>query len=280
MPFNPTEIQQRAQMVGSLPTLPGVVHKLIQIVEEDHVSGQEIARIIGSDQVVSARVLKIVNSAFYGFPGRITTVSHALVLLGFNVIKGLVLSASVIDFMSDGMVGLWEHSFATAVASGRLARKIGERDPEEASVAGLLHDLGKVILSVEMKDVFKEATEYRQENGVSLFQAERAVMGGISHADIGAWVAKEWNLPLRLREALAHHHAPSRAQFEPRLAMIAHVGNAIVRGINFGFGGDRLMPLIEEKTFGELGLTRESLIEVIDEVDMALEEVDCGDFVR
>lgn len=279
MSFDPREIRARSMSVGSLPTLPGVVTKLISIVEEDSVSTQEVGRLIASDQVISARVLKIVNSAFYGFPGRITTVTHAMVLLGFNVVKGLVLSAAVIDIMSEGMVGLWEHSFGTAVASGSVARRINEPDPEEASVAGLLHDLGKVIVSVEMRDVYVETTDRRDRRGCSFFEAERETMSGISHTDIGAWVAKEWNLPVRLREAMAHHHAPSRARFEPRLASIVHLGNAICRGLDFGYGGDRLVPAIEPDTLTILGLTWDDVTDLIEEVDQALEDADCSEYV-
>ncbi len=280
MPYTPKEIYARVHRVGALPTLPGVVTKLVNMVEEEGVSTQQVGQLISSDQVLSAKVLKIVNSAFYGFPGRIATISHALVLLGLSVVKGLVLSASVIDMMTDSMVGLWEHSVGTSAAAGHVARRIREPDPEEASVAGLLHDLGKVILSVCMKDVFAEIEAHRDARGVSMYEAERAVMGSVSHCDIGAWAAKAWNLPVRLREAMQHHHHPSKAEFEPRLAAIVHLGNAICHGLNFGFSGDRQVPPIEDSCLERLGLSWDVLPALMDDIDRTLEETDVSDLTR
>ena len=277
MSYEPADIRTRVLATGALPTLPGVVRKLMTIVDDQNVSMQEISRIISSDQVISSRLLRIVNSAFYGFPGRITTISHALVLLGFNVVKGLVVTASVIDMMTATMVGLWEHSLGTAVACGCVARHIKERDPEEALVAGLLHDLGKVILSVKLKDVCRQVEAARDERGLRFFDAERAVMGGIAHPDIGDWVSKEWNLPIRLREAIAHHHHPSRAEFEPRLTAIVHLGNIICHGLNFGFAGDRQIPPFDPATLRILDLKQDDLVAIIHATEKKLEETDCSE---
>ncbi|HDM32619.1 MAG TPA: HDOD domain-containing protein, partial [Deltaproteobacteria bacterium] len=135
-------IKSITKKIQSLPTLPPVVKKLTKMVESPDVTARDLGKLISSDQVLSAKVLKLVNSPFYGFPGRISSISHAIILLGFNVIKGVVLSASVFDLMEQSMVGLWEHSLACAIVAGTISRGLDIPEPEEVSTAALLHDIG------------------------------------------------------------------------------------------------------------------------------------------
>jgi hypothetical protein len=146
--------KQKGQIlaVKDLPTLPGVLQEVAILVENPNSSTDQISKAISKDQVLSAKVLKMVNSPIYGFPGRIGSIQHALVLLGFNVVKGIIISTSVFDVMNENMKGLWEHSLGCALASSAIARAIGCKDPEEYAVAGLLHDIGKVVAAVQLPD--------------------------------------------------------------------------------------------------------------------------------
>jgi len=146
--------KQKGQIlaVKDLPTLPGVLEEVAVLIENPNTSTDQISKAISKDQVLSAKVLKMVNSPIYGFPGRIGTIQHALVLLGFSVIKGIIISTSVFDVMNANMKGLWEHSIACALASSTIARAIECKDPEEYAVAGLLHDIGKVVAAVQLPD--------------------------------------------------------------------------------------------------------------------------------
>ncbi|MFW5722503.1 MAG: HDOD domain-containing protein, partial [Desulfohalobiaceae bacterium] len=151
-----TERKGQILAVKDLPTLPTVLDKVTRLVQDPDSSTEEIARVISRDQVLSAKVLKMVNSSIYGFPRRISTVQHALVLLGFNVIRGLIISSSVFDIMAQSMVGLWDHSVGVAVASNCLAKTAGIEDPEEYAVTGLLHDIGKVVVAVQLPESRQE----------------------------------------------------------------------------------------------------------------------------
>lgn len=274
MPVDPKLVRAMVERVSSLPTLPGVVKQLCTMVEGQHTSAEEVGRMIGTDQVLSARVLKMVNSAYYGFPGRISTVTHALVLLGFNVVKGLVLSAAVIDIMQEGLVGLWEHSCGCSMVSGLLARRLGLRDPEEITVAGLLHDLGKVILNVEMAREFQEIQAHQRMARVSLREAEEHVLGGLNHADVAGWLAEDWRLPVRLVEPIRLHHRPTQAAHAPRQTAVVHLADALTRAMGFGFGGDPYVPPIDPKVFDILGLTWEELDAFVATLPRELEELD------
>jgi len=165
-----------ARKIQSLPTLPRVVEKLMTMVESPDVSPKDVGKLISSDQVLGARVLRLVNSPFYGFPGRISSISHAIILLGFNVIKGVVLSASVFDLMERSMVGLWEHSLGSAIAAGAISRKLGLAEPEEISTAALLHDIGKVLVRVSLTADYDRIMEVVNTKRVSFREAELEVL--------------------------------------------------------------------------------------------------------
>ena len=143
--FNPTDLRNRIEKLGDLPTLPHVVQRLAAMIGRPTVSTEEIGAIIEKDQVLAAKVLRLANSPFYGFPSRIGSVAHAVIVLGFNVVKGLTLCASALSIMKDaGMDQLWRHSLGVAITANLLAARLGIKNPEELFVAGLLHDIGKV----------------------------------------------------------------------------------------------------------------------------------------
>ena len=186
------KIKAITKRMQSLPTLPQVVKQFTAMVENPDVTAHEVGRLISSDQVLAGKVLRLVNSPFYGFPGRISSVSHAIILLGFDVIKGVVLSASVFDIMEQSMLGLWEHSLASAVVAGSLCRELGLPDAEEVSTAALLHDIGKVLVKVSLPEDYEQVATLVGERQCSFREAELEVLG-VDHGDIGAWLAKEWN---------------------------------------------------------------------------------------
>lgn len=168
-----TEHKGKILAVRDLPTLPVVLEEISKLLEDEDSSPEQIAKIISKDQVLSAKVLKMVNSPIYGFPRRINTIQHAIVLLGLNVIRGLIISTSVFEIMTKSMVGLWEHSVGCAMACKILAKEIGFKEPEEFAVSGLLHDIGKVVVTVQLPEV-KESIESRiQTQDLNYFDAEK-----------------------------------------------------------------------------------------------------------
>ncbi|MFP4380276.1 MAG: HDOD domain-containing protein [Candidatus Sumerlaeia bacterium] len=272
------EIRERVKHIKTLPTLSGVVKKLCKVMESETVSTQEIAEIIGTDQVLTARVLKIVNSPFYGFPGRISTINHALVLLGLNVIKGIVLSAAVIDNMEKSIGGLWEHSLGVATATNRIAQSIGLPEPEEISTAGLLHDLGKVILSSEMPAECEQVLREVEESGISFMEAEKKLLEGITHPKIAGWLAADWNLPPRLKDPMVFHHHPGMSKLAPKPTAVVHLANILTRSLQFGDGGDPYIPKISPVALKTLDLRLADLAGYLDMIADELEGIDTSDF--
>jgi len=249
-----TERKGRILAVRDLPTLPNVLEEVTRLVERADSSTEEVAKLISMDQVLSAKVLKMVNSPVYGFSGRISTIQHALVLLGFNVLRSIIVSTSVFEVMTENMVGLWEHSLGCAMACGELARMLDFKDAEEYAVAGLLHDLGKVVATVQLPDLKPEIERVVAERDLYYLEAEREVLG-FGHDRINAWLADYWKLPPNIKEGLSYHHKPHLAQLYPEMACVVHVGDFIVRVFEYGFSGDVGVPYLQPEAVKILNLT-------------------------
>ncbi len=266
-------IKSITKKIQSLPTLPPVVKKLTKMVESPDVTARDLGKLISSDQVLSARVLKLVNSPFYGFPGRISSISHAIILLGFNVIKGVVLSASVFDLMEKSMVGLWEHSLGCAIVAGTISRDLGLAEPEEVSTAALLHDIGKVVVRVSMPTDYDKILDRIKKDKCSFREAERKIIG-TDHSEIGGWLSSEWSLPERLSVPVMFHHNPNEAPKAKDRVAVVHLADAIIRAFDIGSGGDPFVPLVLEEVWNSLGMWARDVDGLIKKSYIDLQEMD------
>lgn len=262
MPLTGDALRERIENLANLPTLPGVVQVITRMVDVDEVSAKDIADVISRDQVLTSKILKMVNSPVYGFPERIASVSHALVLLGFNTIKSVVLTTAVFDQLGKERPGFWQHSLGTALVSKHIARTIKLADPDEIMMAGLLHDLGKVVLAFVAPEDYAAALMIADLGAKSIRAAEIEVFG-VDHCDVGGWVCKGWRLPARLCDAVIHHHHPSRAVQNKRVAAVVHVADILARTLAYGDPGDRTMPRLDHPAFEMLGLGKEQIDQIV-----------------
>lgn len=273
--FNPTDLRNRIEKLGDLPTLPHVVQRIAAMIGRPNVSTEEIGSIIEKDQVLAAKVLRLANSPFYGFPSRIGSVSHAVIVLGFNVVKGLTLCASALSIMKDaGMDQLWRHSLGVAITANLLATRLEIKNPEELFVSGLLHDIGKVVLYVKWPDVgncIKD--EFTTGSDRSLLEVEQELTG-LSHADIGGSLADAWHLPITLREPILYHHNPPLAKEAVLQTAIVHVADILVKGLACGNPGDDLIPPLSDPAWVLVGLDEQGLAECIDKASSEFATID------
>jgi putative nucleotidyltransferase with HDIG domain len=251
--------------VKDLPTLPKVLDEVSRLVKDPDSSTEQIAKLISMDQVLSAKVLKMVNSPIYGFSGRISSIHHALVLLGFNVLRGVIVSTSVMDMMHQAMVGLWEHSVGCALASSTVARHVGLKDVEDISVAGLLHDLGKVVTAVQLPELKSSIEAMVKAQDLTYLDAERAVLG-FGHDRVNAWIADHWKLPPAIKEGMSYHHKPQLARFYPEVACCVHLGDFMVRVFEYGSGGDDNVLFLEPDALKKLKLRPSDLEAILDQL--------------
>ena len=262
---------QRIQ-VKNLPTLPVVLQEARRLADNPKTTVAQLAEVIGRDQVLSGNVLKIVNSPTYGFPGRIASIQNALVLLGFNVIKSLIISTVVFENMPKDMTPLWPHSIGCSTACSELGRLLRMENTDELFIAGLLHDIGKVIIAVQLPEAQKEITRLVGEEGITCRKAEERVLG-ITHQRIGAWLAGHWNLPTSLRYALAYHHSPVSAQDHITIASVVHIGDFLTHLFERGNSGDDHVPSLDPHAFKHLGLNQQKLSMAMDTIGEKFEQV-------
>ncbi|MDR2350059.1 MAG: HDOD domain-containing protein [Deltaproteobacteria bacterium] len=266
---DPTMVQDRMQAkkevrrIKNLPTVPGIVAKISRIVENPETSVNDVGRLISQDQVLSAKVLRMANSAFFGMSRKISSISQALVILGFEVVKGLVLTSSVFDMIQKSMAGLWEHSIGCAAASGVIASYLGRDDAEEVLVAGLLHDLGKVVLALNLPEEMKLVRDKVERENLYFYEAENLLLD-FNHAEIGEWLAEHWNLPESLAEPMRLHHKPEKAVLKPEWTSIVHVADVIIRAKGFGNGGDAMVPSVSPAAWEILGLKKTDFLPILE----------------
>ncbi len=268
--MDPKILRHKVESINTLPTVPSVLKRLSTVIEKPRITIVEISAFIANDPALTTKVLKMVNSAIYGFPGRIASVSHATMLLGLNVIKGLLLGVSVFELMQKTMSGLYEHSLACAIASRVIAQKKNLKEPEEVSVAGLLHDIGKVILTLEFAKEYENAMKEAQEKKIAIFDAEKIEFNA-THADVGGWLAEKWRFPRNLIEVIEFHHRPTLAKNAPLETAIVHMADLLVRARGFGFAGENFVPEVNPAAFELLRLSDQDIKDVLREMEDNME---------
>jgi HD-like signal output (HDOD) protein len=208
---NAVIIEQKLGAIENLPTLPLVLRQIQKVLQNPRSNMAQIAMIVAKDQALASRTIRLVNSAFYAMRERVTSINHALVILGLNTLNSLMIGLSVVKlFKNSSATGFdpekfWEHCFGTAL----LARSIGEikgcKELDQIFSAGLLHDMGRLVLDQFLHDEFFKALVVAKDKKIPLFECEKAVLG-FDHGEAGAWLGMKWGLPEIFNITMAFHH--------------------------------------------------------------------------
>lgn len=232
--------------IEELPPLPSIVVKLLQASRDPNASVRDMVELIRLDPSLTAKVLRLCNSAYFGLPRKISSIQEALVYIGTDTLVNFILAGCLSAYYEQaqdgyGMVAgsLWRHSVGCAIAAQHLSPHADDLMRSEAFTAGLLHDVGKIILNAYVRDEFRKIKEIVRTRGLPFEQAEREVLG-FSHTDAGAELARSWNLPDSLVDAIAHHQAPRDASTAPRLVSQVHLGNILCVSFGIGVGSEGL----------------------------------------
>ena len=243
--------------IDSLPTLPSVVAKVNELVDSPKTSAGEINEVISNDLALSSRILKLANSTFYGFTRKISSITHAVVNLGFNAVRNVAISAFVFEAFDArdlpfGYKDFWIHSIGVAVGSQVLARRRGLEDTEDGFMCGLLHDCGKVALHQFARGDYARVLNKVREDDCLVVDAELALLG-TTHAQVGGMLMEEWRLPEKMVDVISNHHLPLNSR-APELCACVHAADILVRAMMIGSPGDARIPRMEARVWMTLGL--------------------------
>jgi putative nucleotidyltransferase with HDIG domain len=276
---NSADLSRIIARVEDLPTLPRTVLKITELVNDPKSSARDLARIITDDQVLAARLLKLVNSSFYGFPQRISTITGAIVLLGFDAIRNLLLTTSVFDLFPSRKRGslfrqeqFWDHSLGCAVAAKIIGNHLRYDKVEELFVSGLLHDIGKIVEMIFLPDAFNKIVHLIQNENILMIGAEERILG-YSHPEVGKLLAEKWNLPPKLTGVILHHHQPGEAGRFALEAAIVHLADILCRSLNIGYGGDNKMPALDKTAWNTLRIRSQAIEPILAEINKEFNDI-------
>lgn len=277
-------IKNIAGKISGLPTLPTVISKMIELVDNPRTNTKTLAKLISNDQALTARILKMANSAYYGFSREVSTVDTAIIIMGYNAVKEMGLSLSVYDaFKNVGSIKYfdvskyWEHSIAVGIAARYIAKKYGATDPGEMFVAGLLHDIGKMVVIQYMPDEFQEICELMIEKDIPYVDAENSILQ-INHGEIGYIIARKWHLPMRIATCIHCHHDPEEGGNYSKDAAIIDLADFICHRLNLGNEDHRPYTELEslplDLVANGLEITDEDIIEIQEALLIELDSTD------
>jgi len=274
--------------ISHLATLPEVTLRIIKLVEDPKSTAADLNQVISHDPALGARILKVVNSAFYGLPGQIGSINRAIVLLGLNAVKNIAIAASLAKLFRGGKIcphfdarDLWAHSIATASATQLLAKRVGLGLPDEAFLAGLIHDLGVMVEIQARRSQFVEAVTAVVESRkgdtdpnqwLTMRHAEMRYIGA-THEQFGAALCKVWKFPASFASVTGYHHRPMDLPPEARsLTALVYVAEHIAFELDDTLSYFRETPELDPRVLDEMKLTAAGLEEVKLAVPEAIEE--------
>jgi putative nucleotidyltransferase with HDIG domain len=272
-------ITELLQGDDQLATLPEVFYKLNAAIEDPECNFDDIGEIISVDPALSVRLLRIVNSAFYGFSTQVETITHALTIIGTDQLTQLVLATSVMsqfkgipDDLLD-MDSFWRHSITAGLAARSIAALSGEYNVERFFVAGLLHDIGRLVLCIRAPGETAEVFIKAQASEKPLYVEEQAAFG-FDHAELGGQLLRAWSLPERLIEAVAFHHFPEKATNHSEETAVVNLADAIAYSLKLGTSGETFIPPMETKSWESIGLPESLYLPMIkDKIDQQFDDV-------
>lgn len=232
--MNTTDIRRELDRIEDLPTLPAIATELDRLLKDPDSSMDDVIRLIEADPVIVSKLLKLVNSSFYGFRSRIGSVRNAVVLLGFNTVHHAVITVSILEALQGRSGGddfpieyFWIHSFSVAAVSRLLASEGHLEDPEAHFIGGLIHDIGKLICCQYFRSLYRRIIERMETDGVSYVEAERGLTP-IGHDRMGALIVEKWRLPAALADAVMLHHEKPPVNGHPSMAAVIRLSDQIV----------------------------------------------------
>ena len=263
------------RQIQELPSLPVVVLELLSSMDQDDTDVHVLAQKIELDQALAAKTLRIANSSFYGMQSKVTSIPQAVSVLGFHSIRTVVTACALTSSFAPAAGGFdfqafWRHSLATAIAARLLAPHLGV-NPETAFTAGLLHDLGTLVLVTRFPAEHVLVRSYRQAHDCQMAEAELAVIG-IDHAQVGSALAAYWKSPEAIQQAVADHYAIDRLE-AGGLPLAVHMANAVALALDLAGVDDALVPPLSPAVWRNLALDEQAWLALLRQTEHTFDEM-------
>lgn len=264
-----------AAAVDEMPAFPKSVQKILDLTRDVDCTPKDLVQVIDKDPVLTVKILKVVNSAYYSLPKQVTSINHAVVFMGFNTIKNLALGIAAIGMLPKSNAAGFDvqqyllHSLATAGIAKQLANTLDNADPMDCFIAGLLHDFGKVVFAQFMPDEFRQALEHSQRDGSSLHLALQQTIGA-DHALVGAMLVEKWRFAPPLVETIRNQHGSELKDTDMIACVFA--ANQISKKLQFGFGGNACIEALPPAMARRLGGDLDTIIARLGDLDALFEE--------
>lgn len=276
-----TLIAQAVNSISHIATLPEITLKIIELVENPRSTAQDLNKLISNDPALVARILKVVNSAFYGLPGQIGSINRAIVLLGLNAVKNIVIAASLTKLFRGGRISpqfsakdLWAHSIAVGVFSKMIVTRLNNALPDEAFLAGLIHDIGILVELQAFRESLVEIAERSTRETMRYIELETQVIG-VDHQALGAGLTAKWKFPRSFQFVTGQHHNPMSLAPECRwLTMVVHVADHICAREGLGFALTCKEDPLDLMALTELNLSMDMLNDMAKGLPEALKETE------
>jgi HD-like signal output (HDOD) protein len=246
MSFDPINLESKKNKyqnalknITNLPAVPFIISQVSGLLQDPDTGAGELSRVISNDQGLVAKILTVANSPLYGIPRRVSTIEFAIVLLGFEHIKNIVVGLSLLELFrtknnsSFNSKKFWAHSIITASAAKRISDELGYAKSGEAFIAGLLHDLGISVCQRYFNDEFSKIVSLVEKEQIRYLNAEKILLG-LTHQEIGQFLADKWNLPMNLGDTILYHHTPGNSQSNRELTAIVHLADYLTQRFMIG----------------------------------------------
>jgi len=249
-------------VINKVPALPTIAVEIQNMLRNEDVDFRMLAEKIKYDPGLTANILNLANSAYFGFMRPVNSIADAIVLMGTKRVYELIVAESIAPIILRSVKGyvlspgqLWQHSVAVAVASEQLVKKVGIRAPEYVFTAGLLHNVGKIVLGTFVEIEAEPILKLAAKDDISFDEAEQAVLG-IDHAEVGSILLKKWHLPEHFVEVARYHHIPDKKPKDNILVDLVHAADALVMMAGIGIGADELHYRVDQSVMDRLGINK------------------------
>lgn len=263
-----------------LPPLPFSLLKLLEIIRDENASEADIEEVLRHDEALSAKILQMSNSAYYGMRGSVCTLGRAIMTMGIREVKSLCLCFLILNQLPSGSpafsrerMTLWKHSLAVALLANRICARRPWVNTEKAFALGLLHDLGLLVLMSHLPDTFEDIRQIAEANKVGFLQAE--LLHGLTHSRVGGWLAVKWGLPEDYRLVMKHHHAPEESPALGPIVKLIHLADALSRAPADTGGSNRTdVQRMVAGVCADLVISNEELEQLLSGLDTIRKDVD------